>query len=197
MIINETNIDNLDIEALSVVPTKTLLRRLGKSEDCVELAIYDLNGKLLRLVEDFVGYTIGDNVDNDGLYNDIKLDYKEVLNYYGFNTGKYNLNLSFYRKAILNSPVRPFYISEISPSRREIKIKSDLLSNNQITNGFNQIINVVEISGYFREYVLNFGDNNTATAINFSIDNLTDPTEVLIKLFEPLPIIFQLIVNFT
>ena len=187
MIISETNIDNLDIGALSVVPTKTLLRRLGKSEDCVELAIYDLNGKLLRLEEDFIGYTVGDDIDNKGLYNDIKLDYEEILNFYGFTSGKYNLTLSFYRKAILNSPIKPFYISEISPSRREIKIKSNILSNNQLINGFNQIINVIEVSGYFREYVLNLGNNIAATAVNFSIDTITDPTEVLIKLFEPLP----------
>ena len=187
MIIKEEYIDNLDTQALSVVPTKTLFRRFGKTEDYIELLIYDLNGRLLFIEEDFRGYTIGDDVNSQGLYNDIKLDYKEVLRYYGFTRGKYKVVLNFYRKAILNSKIKPFYISEISPSRREIKIKSDILPNNQMSTSFEQLIGVLDSSGYFREYILNFGNNTFATAINFTVDTISDPTEVLIKLFDPLP----------
>ena len=53
--------------------------------------------------------------------------------------------------------------------------------------GFNDLIGVIESSAYFREFILNFGNNIQATGINFQIDSITEPTEVLIKLYDPLP----------
>ena len=187
-IINETQIDNLDNQDLSVVPTKTLIRKFGKAEDNVEILVYDLNGALLLYQENFRGFRPPEQVnDKDGLYNEINIDYTQTLKDLGFTSGKYNLIIGFYRKMILNSFIKPFYISEISPSRREIKIKSDFLSDENVINGFNQLIGVLESSAYFREFILNFGDNNQATGINFQIDSISEPTEVLIKLYDPLP----------
>ena len=188
MIIKEEQIDNLDNQDLSVVATKTLIRKFGKPEDNVELFVYDLNGNLLLNRENFRGYKPPDNIeDKNGLYNEINIDYTQTLKTLGFTSGEYQLILGFYRKVILNSFVKPFYISEISPSRREIKIKSDLLSDEDMIKGFNDLIGVIESSAYFREFILNFGNNIQATGINFQIDSITEPTEVLIKLYDPLP----------
>ena len=188
MIIKEEQIDNLDNQDLSVVATKTLIRKFGKPEDNVELFVYDLNGNLLLNRENFRGYKPPDNItDPNGLYNEINIDYTQTLKTLGFTSGEYQLILGFYRKVILNSFVKPFYISEISPSRREIKIKSDLLSDEDVIKGFNDLIGVIEASSYFREFILNFGNNIQSTGINFQIDSITEPTEVLIKLYDPLP----------
>jgi hypothetical protein len=188
MIIKEEQIDNLDNQDLSVVATKTLIRKFGKPEDNVELFVYDLNGNLLLNRENFRGYKPPDNItDPNGLYNEINIDYTQTLKTLGFTSGEYQLILGFYRKVILNSFVKPFYISEISPSRREIKIKSDLLSDEDVIKGFNDLIGVMEASSYFREFILNFGNNIQSTGINFQIDSITEPTEVLIKLYDPLP----------
>ena len=188
MIIKEEQIDNLDNQDLSVVATKTLIRKFGKPEDNVELFVYDLNGNLLLNRENFKGYRPPDNItDPNGLYNEINIDYTQTLKTLGFTSGEYQLILGFYRKVILNGFVKPFYISEISPSRREIKIKSDLLSDEDVIKGFNDLIGVIEASSYFREFILNFGNNIQSTGINFQIDSITEPTEVLIKLYDPLP----------
>ena len=188
MIIKEEQIDNLDNQDLSVVPAKTLIRKFGKPEDNVELFVYDLNGNLLLEKENFKGYRPPDQInDPSGLYNEISLDYTQTLKDLGFTSGEYQLVLGFYRKVILNSFIKPFFISEISPSRREIKIKSDFLSDSDMISGFNQVIGVIESSAYFREFILNFGNNVQATGINFQIDSISEPTEVLIKLYDPLP----------
>ncbi len=188
MIIKEEQIDNLDNQDLSVVATKTLIRKFGKPEDNVELFVYDLNGNLLLNRENFRGYRPPDNItDPNGLYNEINIDYTQTLKTLGFTSGEYQLILGFYRKVILNSFVKPFYICDISPSRREIKIKSDLLSDEDVIKGFNDLIGVIEASSYFREFILNFGNNIQSTGINFQIDSITEPTEVLIKLYDPLP----------
>ena len=63
MIIKEEQIDNLDNQDLSVVATKTLIRKFGKPEDNVELFVYDLNGNLLLNRENFRGYKPPDNID--------------------------------------------------------------------------------------------------------------------------------------
>ena len=90
-------------------------------------------------------------------------------------------------KLIVDSLVKPFYISEISKSRREIKIKSDSLTDENVIQGFNKLIGILSGQAYFREILLNFGRNRKSTAINFAIDSISEPTEVLIKLYEPLP----------
>ena len=188
MIIKEEQIDNLNNPNLSVVPTKTLIRKFGKPEDNVELFVYDLNGNLLLTRENFKGYRPPPNITSkDGLYNEINIDYTQTLKSLGFTSGEYKLVLGFYRKIILNSYTKPFYISEISPSRREIKIKSDLLSDKDVIKGFNELIGVIESSAYFRDFNLNFGSNISSTGINFQIDSISEPTEVLIKLYDPLP----------
>jgi hypothetical protein len=188
MIIKEEQIDNLDNQDLSVVPTKTLIRKFGKPEDNVELFVYDLNGNILLSRENFRGYRLPEQINNkDSLYNEINIDYTQTLKDLGFTSGEYQLIIGFYRKVILNSFIKPFYISEISPSRREIKIKSDLLSDEDMIRGFNGLIGIIESSAYFREFILNFGNNIQATGINFQIDSITEPTEVLIKLYDPLP----------
>lgn len=188
MIIKEEQIDNLDNQDLSVVPTKTLIRKFGMAEDNVELLIYDLNGNLLLSQENFRGYRPPEQIsDPGGLYNEINIDYTQTLKDLGFTSGEYQLILGFYRKIVLNSLIKPFYISEISPSRREIKIKSNILSNTDIINGFSQVISVIESSAYFREFILKFDNNLQSTGINFQIDSISEPTEVLIKLFDPLP----------
>ena len=188
MIIKEEQINNLVGQDLTIVPTKTLIRKFGKPEDNVELFIYDLNGNLLLSRENFRGYRPPDQIsDPNGLYNEINIDYTHTLKTLGFTSGQYNMVLGFYRKVILNNFTKPFYISEISPSRREIKIKSNLLTDEDMISGFNDIIGAIESSAYFREFILNFGNNIQATGINFQIDSISEPTEVLIKLFDPLP----------
>jgi len=185
MIIREEEIDNLSSINL---PTKTLVRKFGKREDNVELYVYDLNNTLLVQEENFKGYKPPDIIsDKDGLYNEINIDYTETLRKLGFTSGQYKLELGFYRKLILDTFAKPFYISKISPSGKEIKIKSDLLSDDDVINGINQISGIVNSSVYFREILLNFSRNRKSTAINFNIDAVSDPTEVLIKLYNPLP----------
>jgi len=188
MIIKEEQINNLNSQDLSVVPTKTLIRKFGRPEDNVELFVYDLNGNLLLTRENFRGYKPPEQLDDkNGLYNEINIDYTQTLKNLGFTSGQYKLELGFYRKLVLNSIEKPFYISEISPSRREIRVRSNTLSDENMISGFNQIIGILEGSAYFREITLNFGKNIRATGINFAIDAVSEPTEVLIKLYDPLP----------
>ena len=118
MIINQEIINNLNKEDLALVPTKRLVRKFGKKEDNVELYIYDLNDNLLLYREDFRKFRPQRDInDPDGLYNEINIDYTQTLKELGFNSGQYRLVIGFYRKLIVDSLVKPFYISEISKSR--------------------------------------------------------------------------------
>ena len=189
MIISQEIINNLNSEDLALIPTKTLVRKFGRKEDNVELYIYDLNDRLLLSREDFRKFKPQENItDPNGLYNEINIDYTQTLKDFGFTTGQYKLQLGFYRKLIVDSLVKPFFISEISPSRKELRIKSDSLTDENLINGFKKIIGLIEGQSYFREFILSFRNNTKVTAINFAIDSITEPTEILVKLYEPLPV---------
>ena len=105
MIIKEEQIDNLDNQDLSVVATKTLIRKFGKPEDNVELFVYDLNGNLLLNRENFRGYRPPDNItDPNGLYNEINIDYTQTLKTLGFTS-------SFISHISANSRVNHFLVA--------------------------------------------------------------------------------------
>ena len=120
MITNLTSIELINQSDLDQIPSKTLSRRFGNSNDSIELIIYDLNGNILFNDEDFKDYTTYLN-PSDSLVDSIDIDYKQVLNDYGFNNGKYKLVFSFQRKLITPGFERNFSINEISPSKTEIR----------------------------------------------------------------------------
>ena len=185
MIINEEEINNLSGITL---PTKTLIRKFGRPEDNAELYIRDLNGNLLQSIPEFRGFKPPDQqTGTDGLYNEINIDYTETLKNLGYTSGQYIMEIGFYRRIVLNSNIKPFYISEISPSGTEIKIKSDIISDNEVIVSFNELIGIMTSTAYFREILFKFENGVSSTAINLNIDSISEPTEVLAKLYTPLP----------
>ena len=110
MITNLTTIETISQSDLDQIPSKTLSRRFGNSNDSIELNIYDLNGNVLLNDEDFKDYTTYLN-PSDNLVDSVDIDYKQVLNDYGFNNGKYKLLFSFQRKLITPGFERNFSIS--------------------------------------------------------------------------------------
>ena len=55
----------------------------------------------------------------------------------------------------------------------------------------NEFITVREESGYFYDFLLNFGNDQQAIANNFKVDTVEEEPSFLIKLYEPLPPQFQ------
>ena len=115
------------------------------------------------------------------------------LRNHGINNDSYYILYNFYRKRLKSDYLNKYYIKEISSDRTEIRLDSNIISNEDIISTSNEFIKHREKEGYFVDFLLNFGDNKSVIANNIKLDTtlLDDPT-ILIKLYEPLPEDFEL-----
>ena len=178
-------------EDKNLLTEKELVRRFGRQEDCVELHIYDLNGKLLDSIYNFEDYEIPSIDDAEGYYNEITFNPDKALRDLGYNTGEYNLRVNFHRRKIANTLENLFYINTISPSRTELRVKikneENLSSLIFATNQFiAELGDTDEGVTYFKDFALNLGDDIVLTGVNF-IAEQGQNNSFLIKLYEPLP----------
>ena len=103
----------------------------------------------------------------------------------------YIINYNFYRTFFSSSVNTPFYISEISPDRTELRLDTNYLTNDQLA-----FLSAEFTSSRFErqldDFYLNLGDNSIVIANNFLLDNTTEDYSLLVKLYEPLPQQFNL-----
>ena len=182
-------------EDKSLLQEKELVRRFGKPEDCVELHVYDLNGKLLDTVYNFEDYEIPDIDDSEGYFNEITFNPDKALRDLGYNTGEYNLRVNFHRRKVANTLENLFYIDTISPSRTELRVKikesENLSSLILATSQFiAELGDTDEGVSYFKDFALNLGDDIILTGVNFIAEQGVN-NSFLIKLYEPLPNTFS------
>ena len=172
--------------------TKILNRKFGRPEDNIELHIYDGNNNLLFSDEDFNGWTFPSNITGN-LASEIIVDPYKTLSSYGFNNGKYKIQLNVHRRKIIIGTdavkgqfLKDFKITEISPSRTEIRATSGL-GNDGLEQAVSTFIRDLQSSVFFKEFGLNFGDNKIPVGVNITLNKRKKQYEVLFKLYEPLP----------
>lgn len=127
MIINSKSIEKINQSDLSTSTSKNLSRRFGRANDSIELTVYNPDGRVVYNDDRFNRYTPYIN-PLDNLISSIDINYEQVLKDFGFNSGQYRLNFSFQRKLLVRGWRKPFFISEISPSRTEIRFSSNYLN---------------------------------------------------------------------
>ena len=175
-------IGQADLEDLQ---SKLLYRKFGQENDSIELTIRDINGNIVINDEQFTDYTAYYSGGGQGnLVDSIDIDYIQVLKDYGFENGKYKLTFSFQRKLLVNTFERPFYISEISPSRTEIRFASSILAEDTFNNALQNLIANVNNASFVKDVNISFSSGETGLVVNTQID--TDSG--LIKLYDPLTV---------
>jgi hypothetical protein len=161
----------------------------------IESFIYNNNKNILNSTYNFNQYTVlnnGQSAGSDNTISSIQIDPEAVLVNKGYDQGIYNLYFNFFNYQI-GSNLQQLYITEISSDRTEIRLDSTSLTNADIVEQANNLIQQRESSSYFLDFYLNFGENNLAIANNIQLDN-QDPNNptILIKLYEALPSQFNL-----
>jgi len=185
------NYEGQDVNLISTFDINTYL----SSSSYIESFIYDNNQSILSSDYNFSQYTVLNNGQSAGTNNNIfqiEIDPEQTLLDQGFDQGQYNVYYNFFNKQI-GSQLQQLYISEISSDRTEIRLDSTSLTNEDIVEQVNSLIQQREDSPYFLDFYLNFGENQLAIANNIQLDN-QDPTNptILIKLYEALPAQFDL-----
>ena len=172
------------------VSSREIRKRFGKQEDYIEVHIQDELGNNIGFIDNFKDYTLpnGGHIKSDAsqLSDQIDINPVQVLNNAGFLAGKYKLILNFHRKSIWNDFRRIFVVKEVSPTRRELRVTSTYEADDLhvILNNF---ITRLSYSPFLKDHILYFGNNRNPIAINFKVDSFPTETELLIKLYEPLP----------
>jgi hypothetical protein len=180
-----------DANLISSFSVGTLL----SASSYIESFIYDNSKNILSSNYNFTQYTVLADGQSAGLENSIstiQLDPESILVNEGYSQGIYNTYFNFLNRQV-GSNLQQLYISEISSDRTEIRLDSTSLTNEDIVEQANSLIQQREDSPYFLDFYLNFRENQLVIANNIQLDN-QDPTNptILIKLYEALPAQFNL-----
>jgi len=170
-----------------LVTSNYINSQFGEANDYLELFIYNENGLLLDFDydgSDYYPYLTSNPKNNT--YSSLTLDPEKDLKSRGFNRGNLTIQYNFNKK-LFNSAFGTFYwIKEISTSRTELKLASQVLSNTEIKNGFNQYQGYISNKNYYPVFYLNFGNNQTAIADNVAYTEDDSGGYLLVKLYAPL-----------
>jgi hypothetical protein len=163
--------------------------QFGNPNDYIESFIYDITGQLLQSNYNALDYYPNLTANpQTNLYSSISLDPKSDLQKSGYNRGALNIQYNFLTN-LFNSQYGKFYwIKEISNSRTEIKLASQTISDSNILAGFSQYQSYVANKNYYTDFYLNFGNNELIIATNVAYTTDNEGSYLLIKLYENLPI---------
>lgn len=125
------------------------------------------------------------------LYPIIEIDPIKDLQNIGYTSGEFKTRYNLFQNKISNPSERGLFIKEISADRTEVRLSSTVLSSAQIQESAGNIIEKINTVDYHVDYLLNFGNNEQYIAVNAAIDQTPEGSEVLFKLYQPLPLSVQ------
>lgn len=178
-----------DTELVSSFSIKNIFNPLNINNH-IEYHIYDINNNLLTSNYRLEKYSV-ENASSKNSINNISSIVLNPINNIkdlGFEEGIYNTYYNFFQNHLGSSSTQKFFIKEISSDRTELRISSNQISNDLIKEQINSFIELLNSKDYFGDFLLNFGNNKTIIAVNIILDG----DDILIKLYEPLPINFGL-----
>jgi len=164
----------------------------GNDTDHIELFVYDDNDILLDYNYDLTQY-IQDpkNKDSNGNYTTVILDPRQDAINFGYDRGSVNLQYNFVKNLFNSAYGRFYWIKQISSTRTELILSSQVISDDSIRAGFDAYQAYSAGKSYYSDFYLNFGSNQMAIAVNVAFTEDDSGAHLLIKLYEPLPIDFD------
>jgi hypothetical protein len=184
------NYSNLDNSLISNNYINTSF--LANSNDYIEAFVYDDSNNLLNSDYNLTDYTLPSNSNsNNSTYASINLDPQTYVNNLGFDRGSINVQYNFLRNLFNSSFSINYWIKQISSTRTELLLASQNISDSNILNGFNSYQSYAANKNYFSDFYLNFGNNQLIIAVNVAYSSDSNGAYLLIKLYEPLPLDFD------
>ena len=198
----------------SLIDSQNIQESFDIYNDYIEYYIYDISGNLLDLNYEYVNYKLPTdnalnpsytpppnskgNITNSDIqlvsytpnstgssFPVIEIDPIKDLQDLGYTSGEFKVQYNFFKNKI-SSPLEEYFIKRISADRTEISIASTVFSNIQIEETFNSLFDEINNSPFYTNYLVNFGLNNQAVAVNIALNKVDEGYEILFKLYEPL-----------
>ena len=146
---------------------------------------YFNNGETMIWVSTLDQSPIMGEITNES--SNFQIDPVKILNERALIAGKFKIKLNIQRNKIFNEEDNLFNVKEISPSRREIRSITPNIENNSFDRAISLFISEIETSSYFKDIILNFGNDSNVVGINVLLNKNPNKHELLVKLSEPLP----------
>jgi hypothetical protein len=173
----------------SLISSRDLIRNFGTEEDYIEAHVYSYNNVLLYSNYNFTEYKVPGTLkaEDETTTNYLEFSPGKLIETIGYLSGKYKVVYNVLRKKVINANVKIFFIKSISSDRTELRVASNLISDSSIQEGTLNFINEFQNSSYYKDFLINFGDNKLINAVNIALDTSVSPYTILIKLYKPLP----------
>ena len=197
----------------AIVPSIELTGSFSPTVSKTQFYIYSYSKTLLyenlnynaegSYLEPASGTTISNSSSS---YNQFELNPTEDIYNQGYSSGNYYAVYNFIDyelgsdlDQIDNSEDyngHPYFLKEISGDRTELRIQNNFLTKNQIESYYNQFNNKINARQNADEFYVSFGDNRNFIGVNTQLEvplsGSSSPTSILVKLYKPLPIDFQI-----
>lgn len=161
----------------------------GAAEDSIETYVKDLNGTIVAIDYLNTNYKPGRGATAiGGVYSTIEIDPIADARRLDVDRGTAIVKYNFFKTLLQSTPANEFWIKEISPSRTEIKVARQDLSNTDLLNAFNNFNALLGSINYYPDFLLNFGLDIQLIAVNAVFVQENDIAYVIFKLYEPLPL---------
>ena len=219
-ITSTTTINRYSEEDVNLLQSSKLQENFGGTNDYIEYYIYDIGGNLLNANYNYLDYklppttgltpststfpnTTGNIQTTDvgilstlatptsSLYPTIEIDPIQDLQNLGYSSGEFSIRYNLFQNTLSNYIDSALFVKEISQDRTEIRLASITLSDNEIEQVTLSLIDKINNSTYYVDYLLNFGNNEQYVAVNVALNRVPEGYEILFKLYEPLPLNVQ------
>ncbi len=174
--------DERTILPISVNPTFTT------KDGRVESLVYDLQGNLLNYNPNSKYGITGNGVSGDvDIADKLELYPESEVASLGIDVGSYNVFYNILNNELDSSLETPFSLKQISANRKEIRLTTSFLTEDELEERIGKISPEEMVSPYYPDFYLNFGKNRISIVTNIIFDNSNNQSSVLVKLYEPLP----------
>jgi hypothetical protein len=187
-ILNTEQVSRYTEADINLLTSQLIQESFGQPNDYIEYFIYDAGGNLLNINYTYKNFKLPSDsfVTPAGSLPIIEIDPVKDLQTLGYTSGEFKVQYNFLNNKISN-PSAELFLKEISADRTEIRVGSTILTNEQIESGSLELISAYTSSAYFVDYLINFGNNIQAVAVNTALNKVESGYEILFKLYEPLP----------
>ena len=181
--------DGYELADQSIIPNEELEGTFIPGDNIVEFYIYDVDKTLLYSDYKFEDWNITKNTSTKTLTSTDTLQLYPAKNLLdrGYDLGTLYAVYNFIDLELNSTNLVPYYVSEISSDRTEIRIKSNFISNEEIEPTFELLKAKVNSSEFFDEFYLCFGDNEYHIGVNLELDKTSTQYSIIIKLYDALP----------
>jgi hypothetical protein len=219
-ITNTTTVSRYSEEDIKLIPSRKLQENFGGTGDYIEYYVYDAGENLLNTNYNYLSYKLPANIGlipgvsnppnttgeiqttnvgidstlatpTSSLYPIIEIDPIKDLQDLGYLSGEFVTRYTFFKSILSDFTDEALFIKEISPDRTELRLASITLTNEEIDSSITALIEEINNSTYYVDYLLNFGDNRQILGINVALNKEAEGYEVLVKLYEPLSLDIQ------